>query len=380
MPETITYNLIQDESSGDFYRDLSRFTDLTLESGFGQLGKYVEDYYNYIVQNRIEQVRTKEEYLLELIITGILVKNYYAKATRTTQFSTTLLCKLYSLRKKYQVAKPLIDKLRGIFSYILLEKQVDPLFRWTLPGFHQLLNWLKATGEFNEEALRLQQWRHFFKTKTANEAQSWLTDSVLFANYFETNGEEHLGKYLCNVDQFLQNKLKNYRYKEDYFFVSRSRNEYFMNMFGAEILNRQMRTEFKAMPHKAVLLPTCMRTIPPTGCGARHDGKEMVCMQCSRNCNVGKIATVMKKYRVKSYLIPHSSGFSKFLHKWENSKDTGLIGVTCILNLLTGGYEMKRLNISSQCIFLDYCACQKHWDQLGFPTTLNTKELIALVS
>jgi uncharacterized protein len=380
MPEAITYNLIPDQSPGDFYRDLSHFTNLTLESGFVQLGSYVDDYHNYVVQHSVELVRTKQEYFLELIIIGILVKNYYSKATRTSPFSTALLCKLYSMRKKYQRAKPLIDKVRGVFSYALLEKHADPSFRWTRKGFHQLLNWLKATGEFNEEVLRLQQWASFFKRKTESEAQSWLTDILLFAGQFETKGEEHLGKYLCNVNHFLRNKLKDYRYKEDYFFVSRCRNEYFMNMFGAEILNRQMQTEFKAMPHKAVLLPTCMRTIPQKGCGARHDGKELVCMQCSRNCNVGKIATVMKKHKVKSYLIPHSSGFSKFLRKWENSKDTGLIGVTCILNLLTGGYEMKRLNISSQCIFLDYCACQKHWDKTGYATTLNTNELIRLIS
>jgi uncharacterized protein len=56
------------------------------------------------------------------------------------------------------------------------------------------------------------------------------------------------------------------------------------------------------------------------------------------------------------------------------------VGVTCILNLLTGGYEMKRLNIASQCVFLDYCGCKKHWDNDERPTTLNLQELIDVIA
>jgi uncharacterized protein len=88
----------------------------------------------------------------------------------------------------------------------------------------------------------------------------------------------------------------------------------------------------------------------------------------------------MKKHKVKCYLIPHSSDFSRFLKKWENNTDTALVGVTCILNLLTGGYEMKRLNIASQCVFLDYCGCKKHWDNDERPTTLNLQELIDVIA
>lgn len=92
------------------------------------------------------------------------------------------------------------------------------------------------------------------------------------------------------------------------------------------------------------------------------------------------VATAIKKRKLWSYLNPHSSGFSISLRKRENSTDTGLMGVTCILNLLAGGYEMKRLNIAAQCIFLDYCACKKQWDKSGMATRLNVEELINIVS
>ena len=379
MYEPVTYHLSPPGEGNAFYKDLYRFTNEVWVLGEFYLGQYADEYHGYIVNNSIELPRTKDEYLLELVITGVLAKNYYAKAQQVPKVSTRLLEELYAFRKNHSALKPAIDRVRGILNNLLLNKKGRGI-HYSLKGFVQLLHWLRATGEFNEELIRLQQWAWFYKTKTAKEVRSMLTASVVFADAFEATGEEMLGKYVCNVNRFLKKKVSNYRFREDYFFVSRGRNEYFMNMFGAEILNRQMRHHFTEMPNKAELLPTCMRTPPLTGCLSKHDGKELVCMECSRNCNVGIVATAMKKRKVKSYLIPHSSGFSMFLRKWEYSTDTGLIGVTCILNLLAGGYEMKRLNIAAQCIFLDYCACKKHWDKSGVATKLNLEELISIVS
>ena len=151
-------------------------------------------------------------------------------------------------------------------------------------------------------------------------------------------------------------------------------------MFGAEILNRELRADFEATKYKALLLPTCMRTESLSGCKAKSDGKELVCVSCNAACRVGQVANEMKMKNVITYLIPHSSDFSRFLSKWKDNKDTSLIGVACVLNLLTGGYEMKRLNIASQCVFLDYCGCKKHWDKKGFATSLNMKELQRIIS
>jgi uncharacterized protein len=381
MVGPVTYDLTSGAGTRDFYGELHRFTNEVRLAASLQLGQYVDDYYSFVLDSELESPRLKDEYLVEVIITGVLAKNYYAQAQKVSSVSSAVLASLYSLRKQKQRWKPAIDKARGILSYLWLNKK--PSARpcsYSLKGFAKFLEWLRATGEFNEEVTRLGQWAVFYRFKGKEYLTSVLESTIVFTEYFERKGEERLGKYLCNVTHFLQNRLATYRFKEDYYFVGRRRNEYFMNMFGADILNRCMEDSFKKMPNKAVLLPACMRTPPTTGCLARHDGKEMVCMQCNRNCNVGRVATAMKKHKVKCYLIPHSSEFSRFLKKWENNTDTALVGVTCILNLLTGGYEMKRLNIASQCVFLDYCGCKKHWEKDGTATTLNLQELIDIIA
>lgn len=104
----------------------------------------------------------------------------------------------------------------------------------------------------------------------------------------------------------------------------------------------------------------------------------LTCQSCHSNCYVANIAQQMNKQGVRTVLIPHSTGFSKYLKPWENSKDTALIGVACVLNLITGGYEMQNLNIPSQCVFLDACGCKKHWLH-GQPTQLNQEQLNNLI-
>jgi hypothetical protein len=76
------------------------------------------------------------------------------------------------------------------------------------------------------------------------------------------------------------------------------------------------------------------------------------------------------------YVIPHSSDFTKWLERWKDTREVGVVGVACVLNLFTGGYEMKDLNIPSQCVLLDYCGCQNHWHHEGIPTDIDQKQLL----
>jgi hypothetical protein len=97
----------------------------------------------------------------------------------------------------------------------------------------------------------------------------------------------------------------------------------------------------------------------------------MKCISCSKNCEINNIQNSLKTKVTETYLIEHSSDFSEFLKFWKNQNKTGIIAVACVLNLLKGGYEMQSLNIPSQCVFLDYCGCKKHWHDKGIPTNLN---------
>ena len=377
MTKCLTYSLNNFQENKDiFYTELSRFTDSVLSKTDTEIIDFVNDFCTFIEKGKIETLRSKNEYIVEFLMIGIYWMNYSGNASATGNFSVNLLKTLYQQRKKYPKYKAKIDKTRGYLAYLLLEKHKQSIsLSFNYHGLNSLLNWLSASGEFNEEVLRLKNWLSFIKTKDKNYSSELFNTAILFAEKFTEEANYSLGSYVENLASFHQKSLKDYKFREDYFFVNRRQNEYFLNMLAAEILNRELKKNFIKTSKKVVLLPTCMRNEPTSGCKAKSDGKELVCTSCSGDCNIGNISSEMRKNGITSYLIPHSSDFSKFLVKWKDCTDTSLIGVACVLNLITGGYEMKRLNISSQCVFLDYCGCKKHWDKEGFPTSMNLNQL-----
>jgi uncharacterized protein len=381
MTNCVTYSLLNNQKNSDsFYCDLGKFTAVVLGNLDPDVNDFVNDFSLFLKEKGIETLRSRNEYLLEFLMIGVYCNNYSGNALQTGSLPKKVIKTLYAQRKRFPEFKPEIDKVRGYLAYVFLEKHKHTLSAgFTLSGFISLLNWLSATGEYNEEVLRLRNWEAFCKTKKETYTAKLLKTSALFAEQFSEKGKAMLGKYVPGLSGFHQKSLPDYRYREDYFLASRRENEYFLNMFAAEVLNRELKKGFAETTKKVLLLPTCMRNEPTTGCKATSDGKELVCAACSADCNIGKVSAEMKKQGITSYLIPHSSDFSKFLVKWKDCPDTSLIGVACVLNLVTGGYEMKRLGISSQCVFLDYCGCKKHWDKQGFATSLNLNQLKQIV-
>ena len=374
-----TYFLPQKNSRKSFYSELSEFTDTLIKNLSKKQKQIIKNYTAFIKKYYPEIKRDETDHLLEILIAGTLWNNYTETALKTKSVFFPIVNFLYRVRKKGGFIKKCSDWVRGIVSYIVLNhNQAKATATKTAAEFKHLLKWLSATGEFNEEVMRLNLFNDYLLSLNETEQNEVITECLTFSSSVYINASRIFTKYLHNTEIFLKDSASKYRYCENYFFVNRRPNEYIMNMIGAEILNGNMKKDFASKKYKAVLLPTCMRN-KENNCKAKSDGKELVCASCSDSCNIGIVSTAMRKYSVTVYLIPHSSDFSRFLIKWKNSSDTGLVGVACVLNLLTGGYEMKRLGIISQCVFLNYCGCKKHWSKEGIRTEININRLIELV-
>jgi hypothetical protein len=88
----------------------------------------------------------------------------------------------------------------------------------------------------------------------------------------------------------------------------------------------------------------------------------------------------MRSLGAAVYLVPHSTGFSRWLERWQGAPEFGVIAVACLLNILPGGYEMRARGIASQCVPLDYPGCHKHWRPKGIATGLNEQRLVQIVT
>lgn len=371
---TIPYNLIVKENNSDkFYTALEIVTNEIADKAEIKFKYILDSFIKYILNNNIENIRLRQEYMIELVLIGSLWNRYISNALGSKFVVTQFAQALSNLRRTNPDIKPEIDHLKAsiLNEYLLKHSDEEPIL--DLVNFKLLIDWLASTGDFREEVIRLENWEQYFSDIDESEVNQILILATEFSDEFANIAYPHLHEFTDGLFDFYDFSCCENQHREDIILRERTEEEYHLNMVCSQILNNVYRDEFKTTKEKVVLLPTCMNPVF-TGCQAESDGTHNYCTACDKNCNIGQIKRSIGT-AAKVALIPHSSGFSQFLKKWENAEDVGLIGVACVLNLLSGGYEMRKLNIKSQCVFLDYCGCQKHWDSEGIPTNINVNQL-----
>lgn len=420
--EAITYSLTKGESNSDgYYRQVSLFTDKVLQQSI-PFNPLIEEFKAWLQHNRVEEPRENEEYILELLSFGILWQTYGHIALSVKYAPFTFMSHLAEWRKKHQKLKPYIDSLRGALVSIFLfpravssqqsafsiqqsdtypennlnnlnnstlsfrrgqgevtslrrgQGEVIPAPPPTLSQLNHVYKWFMATGEFREQALRFINWRRYWQQKTAAEIAAIFSDIEAFTFWFKENAVAELGSYTANVNAFLQQNGDKYRWREDRVQCMRGEFEYHLNMVGAELMNRALRSGFRKTLNKAVLMPGCMRKLPLTGCKAVKVPGGLKCTGCEDDCHVNKIRQKGLKDNFTVYVIPHASD----LTQWSPSKQQRSLGVVasaCLTTLVEGGWELKRYEVPAQCVVLDFCGCKKHWHPDGIETELNLAEL-----
>lgn len=382
MFKPVTYNLYGNgEGRETFYQELSLFADEFYPVLKAFAGSSVDSYVEYIRANRRESVRYYGEYLIEPLIAGVLWNEYGAAALNSSRSAIAAVSFLYKIRKINKRIKDAADYLRGYAINMIIGDSSSTAWAddITLGKFIRLIAWLSASGDFREEAIRLTGWVSFLKTLAKDEQNQILNKWAACARNFAVRACENLGPYTKRVNAYRKMVPVSNRNKENRIFCGRAEAEYHLNMFSAEILNREYKKDFDSKPKKIVLLPTCMRGGNAQGCRAVTVGTVTTCARCTESCGINRVTSQLEKHGVGTSLIPHSSDFTRFLKNWENSGSTGLVGVACVLNLLTGGYEMRRLNLASQCVFLDFSGCRKHWDSEETATGLYVQKLFEVL-
>ncbi len=374
--EAITYSLRNDAAdSAQYYEDAAAFTDEVLKTGESLHG-LIESFQAYISDHHVETVRTKEEYLFELLTLGTLWRVYGDDAHDMPGMPAKILIGLADLRKQGGNVKQAADFFKGIIATAFIspvDRQWYP--RPTIDHLDKLLQWMAATGEFPQELKRLSVWREFWCCKP-DEACSSIGHAIAFAGWFETASATTLGKYTPNVEKFLKESLSSHRWKEDVIFSGRRRVEYHLNMVGAEIMNRAFRDSFLNAKRKAVVLPACMRYHPKPECKAVSNGLSCECTGCTPQCRVNQLTKMGKKFGFEVFLVPHeSSVFSGDAGKQLIGEGAGIVGIACVSNLVAGGWKAKALGMPPQCVLLDHCGCRKHWHEKGISTDINMKQL-----
>ncbi len=321
---------------------------------------------------------SKINLVLDSLILGVFWHEYnrYLSLTFLNQ-KKAILTSLYSLRYISNSTKSFFDFIRGVMAAKTIVSELHEAYPLNHENIEKLTVFMDATTEFKEESIRIKSLLARLINLPEDTTIKLLSNINQLTERFIEISKESLSEYTASVDSFLNEHKEQYLYKENYFFTGRSEIEYFLNIIGATLLNMDLKEAFQNTKKKVVILPCCMSE--ESTCKAEPHEHGFKCTKCNRKCNVYKIVDSLEYDIAECILIKHSSNFSKQLEPWANQSETGLVGVACILNLLKGGYEMKKLNIPSQCVFLDYSGCKKHW-MIDVPTNLNHQQLLNVLS
>lgn len=381
MGDIITYSLKpMDKTSDKYYEVVETFTDEVMDRINRSTKVTVEDFQAFILKNDKEELRSKEEYAFELLVLGVLWMIYTDKALTLREGPKVFLTRLSVLREKNNSLKVLIDYIKGFLGglWLLKEKNKVENIDKTTTNMHKLLEWLMATGEFNQEVKRLKQWEEYLASKSIEDTSKIISIAVEMAKWFDIESRDALGGFTINVDKFLKEDYLKHKWKEDNVYCGRKKIEYHLNMVGAEIMNRAFREDFLRSEEKRLLLPVCMRFYSSKDCKATKSKEGYICSGCSEKCKVNYLTDLGRSHGIKVLIIPHeSAAFTR--EKIEKGK-VGIIGIACVLNLISGGWKAKDLGFVPQCVLLDYCGCKNHWNGEGLVTEINLSKLKAILN
>lgn len=377
------YNLNAGEiGMNSFYQTLSKTTSDLLGMLLDNPAiVHISEFRSFIAQEKIEPVRSLEEYLVEYIMIGLYWEKYSGYASALSGSVKKASDILFSAGQNLKAIKEPIDKLRGMLAYRHLVKK-DNSYELVpiVENLYRLIQWLDATKDFNEEVKRLKKWHLFLKAQTPIYNSRFLGSNKEITNRFFEIARKNLDFYTQGVTPFLEKTKKNYKHRDDFIFCSRPEDEYIFNMIAANILNRAQREEFENATRKVVLLPDCMTTGQSGVCQPSQSGETgLQCGGCKVKCQIDNVQGELEMHGMEVLITSHENNLSRLLSGYAGLPGTSILGVTCVLKVLSDGYKIRSLGIPSQMLFLDYCSCKKHWPGINQPTRVNREELFRLL-
>ena len=321
-----TYNLCEESSNSDKYYEVTKKLAVVLGDRIScELKPFLDSYRDFICRDNREVPREHAEYGLELLLLAVLHKENRSYLSEDFPHYTSLY---------------------NTFTY------------------------LKDSGEFEEEVIRFKNWMTYFLEPGMDEWKKMWAAVCGITEWIEEMGECYLRQYLTNVGKFRETIPTK---RNDYALLSQSNACYYINMVGAQLLNQVYAGAFQKAEVIYIFLPGCM-TLRGVDCQAVNAGDGYECKNCNLLCGVNRLSKQYNKGNKKVRILYHESEMNqKGINDLGN---IGVIGVACVLTLLSGGFKARRLGYVPQCVILDHCGCSQHWGMgMNTVTSLNEREI-----
>ena len=353
--DILTYNLKGKSVNSNAYYEKLKAVSNRIKNLLFDYGKIqIEEFMIYVVKNNIEDLRTKDEYAIEFLMIGAMLKDY-RKYIKKINKGTLRLFKIFNKLREGKSLNRNIDKIRGYLISNILMKEVSENDNYDI---NILINWMEASGDFKEEVYRMKVWGDFLKVKDEEYKRKFFKQSLSIAESMCNICDGTIGLYIKQLDIFLKKAKNKYKNREDLIYCTKGKVQYYFNMVSSQIMNEVYSEQFLQCKDKKIFAPGCMRQVK-SKCKAVEGEYGLRCKRCSANCNINKLNNLMENRYIDVCIIPHETIINKIDVKDKNKIE--IIGIACIPNLMSGGWKALRLGFIPQCVLLDYSGCSKHW-------------------
>lgn len=372
--KTYTLESVQE----DYYVRIKKVTQHILKQQEESLGQFISSYQLFIKALHLEKLRTRQEYALDFILLGSLQMVYGKAAMQLKAWQAEMLKKVNTKRTKAIRLKPVFSYLKGKLSeaFLSIDVQEENI---NIRNMKQLIEYLEATGEFDEISKRLKLLATFMDQQPETVLETINRQLTQFMKVFKEDAKSELGEYTKGVSRYLDQRAGYYKGREDAVFCRQPELLYHLNMIGAELLNEAYRTAFKQTKVKYIFLPGCMVYQPLKVCKSEKTDKGNRCKGCTMECPVRRTTILAQKYGAKTTIVYHGSALYHAKRDTKKAK-AGLIGVACVLNLIEGGLKAITLGYVPQCALLKYCGCKAHWNSDGLVTKVDEDRIEELLN
>ena len=191
-------------------------------------------------------------------------------------------------------------------------------------------------------------------------------------------GKQRLEPYLSGIDEFIANKQQHPK-QGSAELRAKPPEVYLRNMLAIGVLNHILRKDFLTFEKRIVVLPDCLKNYDEwTCCKAEIDGAP-VCTQCNSDCFVFEAMERFSDDHTTIVLEPDDipEYFNRIVAKHGR---VGVVGVACVLTLLSGYKATLSHKLPTQGIFLNYASCGHHWADPPYNTSFSYRRMAWVLS
>ena len=243
-----------------------------------------------------------------------------------------------------------------------------------LNGFQKLIDWLAICDEYRHTTYWVKLVYDYFKTPNQDEIKPLLEGY----DYFYQQAHEIYKPYVLGYQTFKKDHFKTYKNREDVLFTGKHIEEYYLNFVGAALLNKAYKDSFNKAPYHMLVLPACMKAGTNETCKVKQNNSLQRCKSCRTDCQIYQLKELMHKYKYDVRIVEHGSDLTTESTQLAD-QNLGIIGVACSLQLLEGGWMLRKMGIPAQCVVLNFSGCHHHWQNEHIVTGLFEEALIGIL-